>query len=127
MGDVSGPGAGRLLPDDAASVQQLYDSWKKIERALNIALQSTQSVGFPLENKHIKGEGGQSLTIDDLSQAQLEVLRGLIETPARHEAEASKKLLAWRDLIAPDGQDTGWLPPTDQLVLSILSDMERLA
>ena len=127
MGDVSGPGAGRSLPDDAASVQQLFDSWKKIERALSIALQSTQSVGFPLENDNIKGEGGQSLTIDDLSQAQLEVLRGLIETPARHEAEASKKLFAWRDLIAPDGQDSDWFPPSDQLVLSILSDMERLA
>ena len=113
------------LAPDPDSVAGLYVRWKVTEGQLQSLLESQQSgVVRPMTGDTVPSDIQDS---SEIANEQLEIVKGLSNRSSTSLADTVSKLKVWRDLIAPEGQEQDWLQPSDQLVLSILADLEAMA
>lgn len=102
------------------SLAMLVEQWLESQRALQ-AVTST-----PLNDS-----GEQAADIETRLQAiglkQLEIVRSITLEPAHSKAGVLAKLTIWSELSGHGDNDTDWLPPSDQIVISVLEDLRQRA
>lgn len=108
---------------EATPITALYHRWVETEQLLAAGLSE------PVEASSLRAvEPGDATNathrdVTEIADEQLRLLTSIIHAPSTSLDDVKKKLLVWRDLIAPEGQDEEWLQPSDQLVLSALRDL----
>lgn len=128
----SGHAADKKSTEAEAKIQALIARWRETELLLSDLLQSQASSTeelleqdtAPFDNGRTGATPGQKAA--SLADEQIQLLDLLIDAPAHTVAGVCLKLKVWRDLVAPSGQDQDWLQPSDRLVLSALSDLDKI-
>lgn len=107
-----------------SDISSLYDRWSETERLMaeNLGKQSHQ-------RKHEYNSGmtdfSEDRELSSLAGEQIDLLNKLINSRSEDIDDVRKKLLIWKDLVSPGGQNETWLQPADRLVLSAIRDLEE--
>lgn len=108
---------------ETTQITTLYHRWVETERLLAAGLSEPTEASTLRAVEPGDESGATRHDVSEIADEQLRLLTSIIHAPSTSLDDVKKKLLVWRDLIAPDGQDEEWLQPSDQLVLSALRDL----
>ena len=107
---------------EMTSVSAMYRRWTETEALLAALLDSQQSGVVRLIDQDPAPIDERLEDTANIAAEQLEIVKGMTSAQSLSIDDAVHKLRVWRDLIAPEGQEQD----SDQLVLSLLSDLEAL-
>lgn len=115
--------APHLQSTNQSTVSDMVEAWQALERLLEVYT-SGQFSGSDTE-KNISGMIDGEAELDRITDQQLSLISKVVQTASRSESDVRAKLELWKDVVNPGGENE-WLQASDKLILSVISDFEKM-
>ena len=110
--------------DMKTGVSELALAWQVLEDLMRVYTSGEMDAINPSSSSVVRARDPEA-EADRVLEEQLAVFQKVIETPSVSANDMITKLRIWKETVGADGSGV-FLQPADELVLSVLADLETL-